>query len=302
MPSFLISIKVSPCPMASNRTMPTARMTAMRVFLVPLVGDGHDRAALDSACALARALDGRVEGLFVQPDPVEALSTLVEGASSTTIRSVTEAARASVGERRAAAAGALEAAASAAGVASVSRLHDATGDMPALVAAYGRVADLTVFPAPEIHERPRRALFEAALMHSTRATLLVPAAGLRGAPDRIAVGWNGAPEAARAVQAALPLLRGAGEVHLLGSANARHEPETLAMLAGYLAAHGIDSASHDLAGEGNIGAALLGRAASVGAEMLVMGGYGRSRMQELIFGGATRHVLNHLDLPVLLAH
>jgi len=48
--------------------------------------------------------------------------------------------------------------------------------------------------------------------------------------------------------------------------------------------------------------ALLAKAKELGADLLVMGGYGHSRVRELIFGGATRHVLHHYDLPVLIAH
>jgi nucleotide-binding universal stress UspA family protein len=277
-------------------------MTVMRVFLVPLIGDGHDRLALDAACVLARAFSGRVDGLFLRPDPIEALSTLVEGASPAAIRAVTRAAQESLEERLAAATAALEAATTPGDGRVASRLHDVTGDTAALVAAYGRVSDLTVFAGPGIDDRPRYAMFEAALLHSTRATLLVPAAGLPAAPTRMAVAWNGTPEAARAVQAALPLLRAASEVHLLGSGSPRREPAALAFLADYLRVHEIDSVSHDLTGDGAIGAALVGAAKTQGAEVLIMGGYGRSRMQEMIFGGVTRHVLHHLDMPVLFAH
>lgn len=271
----------------------------MRVFLVPLVADDHDRVALAGAFALAAHMEGRVEGLFVRPDPIDTLSQLTEGASPEAIRSVTRAARETLDERHGAAAAALDAAAQP-GV--TARLLEATGDPATLVAAYGRTADLIVFPVATVNDRPRRSMFEAALFHSSRATLLVPAGGMAGPPERIAVAWNGTPEAARAVQAARPLLSAAREIHLIGIGNPRLEPAKLESLAAYLEVHGIASTSHRVSGDGGVGGALLRGAQEHAADLLVMGGYGRSRMQELIFGGATRHVIGHADLPVLLAH
>lgn len=128
-----------------------------------------------------------------------------------------------------------------------------------------------------------------------------------GRLDCIAVAWNGAPEGLRATHAAMPLLERAKRVILLGgqrrdplSQIGWHPPFDI---AGYLRRHGIEPERRDIkAGDGNAGEALLDAAAANGADLLVMGAYGRSRFSEWVFGGATRHVLEHAALPVLMRH
>lgn len=274
----------------------------MRVFLVPLVADDHDFVALESAAGLAAAAGGAVEGLFVRPDPVEALSTLVEGASAQTIRSLARATAEGLDERSGKVRAALVRAAGSAGLGGErARFNEATGDFRTTLAAFGRVADATVLVGGAAGE-VRRVAFEAALFHSARPVLLLARRAMPAPPVRLAVAWNASPEAARVVQAALPWLSQAREVHLLGAGTPRLEPEGLPALARYLAAHGIEATSHELRADGSIGSALLGKAKDLDAGCLIMGGYGRSRMQEMIFGGATRHILAHPDLPLLLAH
>jgi nucleotide-binding universal stress UspA family protein len=126
-------------------------------------------------------------------------------------------------------------------------------------------------------------------------------------PDTIAIAWNGSTESMRAVHAALPLLRMAGRVVLLYgeralpfSSLAWQPPLDVEQ---YLTRHEIKftkrlfDASADVAG-----AELLRAAYKVQANLLVMGGYGRSRFSEWMLGGATLHILEHSDIPVLLRH
>jgi len=274
----------------------------MRVFLVPLVADEHDVVALESAAGLAAASGGAVEGLFVRPDPVEVLSTLVEGASAKTIRSLTRATAEGLDERSGKVQGALASAAGNAGLGDDrARLNETTGDFRTTVAAFGRIADATVLVGGTTGD-VRRMAFEAALFHSARPVLLLGGRPLTTPPERLAVAWNGSPQAARVVQAGLPWLSQAREVHLLGVGSPQLMPEGLPALARHLAGHGIDTTSHELRADGSIGSALLGKAKDLDASCLMMGGYGRSRMQEMIFGGATRYILGHPDLPLLLAH
>jgi nucleotide-binding universal stress UspA family protein len=71
----------------------------------------------------------------------------------------------------------------------------------------------------------------------------------------------------------------------------------------YLQWRGIACTRHAVTAEDEpVGAALLKAAAEVGADLLVMGGYGRTRLSELVLGGVTRHVLAHSPLPLLLSH
>jgi nucleotide-binding universal stress UspA family protein len=114
----------------------------------------------------------------------------------------------------------------------------------------------------------------------------------------IVAGWNGSREAARAVHEALPFLTAAERVVLcaVGEEAARH----LEAAATALRRHRVPVHPEQVDGpDGNAGETLLARAAAHGADLLVMGAYGHGRLRELMFGGATRHVLREATLPVL---
>lgn len=123
----------------------------------------------------------------------------------------------------------------------------------------------------------------------------------------IAIGWNGSQEAVRAIHAALPLLQRATRVVLLEGALRRTYPEITWKppldIDLYLQRHAVHAEHRPLGNDaGEAGEALLEGAAHVGADLLVMGAYGRSRFSEWALGGATRHVLADAALPVLLRH
>ncbi|WP_295999043.1 universal stress protein [Rugamonas sp.] len=159
------------------------------------------------------------------------------------------------------------------------------------------------------------------VMHAGRPVLLVPYAGLAGNVNgngagvgrHILIGWDGGKEAARAVTAALPLLQRAAHVHL---AIFDEEPggpageQAGADIAQYLARHGVASETvvRHVKRQGlftqspAIGDAMLGLAAELGCDLLVLGAYGHSRLRETLLGGVTRNVLAATTLPVLMAH
>ena len=124
---------------------------------------------------------------------------------------------------------------------------------------------------------------------------------------RVAIAWNGSPEAIRAVHSALPLLQRANEVLLLRGAPKEAFQEVSWKppfdIDAYLQRHGIRARSQDLlTNEHTAGEALLEQADRFHADLLVMGAYGRTRFSEWALGGATRHVLWHARLPVLFRH
>jgi nucleotide-binding universal stress UspA family protein len=146
-------------------------------------------------------------------------------------------------------------------------------------------------------------IFAAAL-----PAVVVPAQAVdRVTLDCIAFAWNGSPEATRALCAALPLLKRASRVLVLvgeqrGSASAIDWKPAFD-LGGFLRRHGIGFESRDFSADSDTaGARLLDECTAMNADMLVMGMYGRGRFSEWILGGATRHILRHAPLPVLLCH
>jgi len=131
--------------------------------------------------------------------------------------------------------------------------------------------------------------------------LVLPRGGWSGEIGRrVLVGWNGSKQAARALADALPFLRAAERVWLV----ALGEDLTAAGLeevAARLRAQGIEPVAERHEPQGPAGAQLLDLAHRHGMDLLVMGAYSHSRLRELVLGGATRHVLGHADLPVLLS-
>ena len=143
------------------------------------------------------------------------------------------------------------------------------------------------------------------LLGTGRPVLLVPyALGDLSVGKRIMVAWNGSRESARAVADAMPILEAARHVTIM-AVNPGPElgDEPCGDIALHLARHGVDAeAAHLQTDELSPGDAILSRASDIGADMLVMGAYGRSRLRELVLGGVTRHMLNHMTVPVFMTH
>ena len=125
--------------------------------------------------------------------------------------------------------------------------------------------------------------------------------------DRIVVGWNGSHEAARAVFDALPVLKRASEVHFTVVDPQKMDDRTAkwagADISETVARHGVKASADTYPTNGeDPGIALLEHAKDLGAGLIVMGAYGHSRLREFILGGATRTILEEMDIPVLLSH
>jgi nucleotide-binding universal stress UspA family protein len=123
-------------------------------------------------------------------------------------------------------------------------------------------------------------------------------------PERILIAWNGSGEAARAIKAALPLLRRATEVMVLDGEHPGpigFSPPPLG-LRDWLRRQGVVAQWSSLDVVNDVGMALQARAQAMRAELLVMGAWGHSRMNELVLGGATRWLLDNAAQPLLLSH
>jgi nucleotide-binding universal stress UspA family protein len=169
----------------------------------------------------------------------------------------------------------------------------------------GRAFDLIVVGRPGSgRDGTRMATVESALFDSGRPVLIVPpsAAGAT-LGDAIVISWNGSAETARAVSFAMPFLIRARRVVVLTVKGAMVEGPSGEQIAATLRLHGVAATALTHEDEGRSpGAAILAQARQLGADLLVKGAYTQSRIRELIFGGATRHILEHTGLPVLMAH
>ncbi|MEZ5937251.1 MAG: universal stress protein [Hyphomonadaceae bacterium] len=265
--------------------------------------DGH---VLDVAGALARRTDGFVTGLAVEWIP--ALPTVVEGwvVDARWGEMVAEA-RVRLEEHR------VELEKALANVIDRSAAYSMLvepGAARGAMAVYARRAGITVTARPDkgLLNDQRVAAVESMLFESGRPVLIAPP-GWKGATlgDRPFVCWDSGREAARALGDAIPLFGKHGQV-VVATVDAKPSIEGHGDMPGvdissHLARAGqtvelrnIDSAGRDEA------EAVLDEARAAGADLIVMGGYGRSRFSEFVFGGMTRNMLAKSEIPILMSH
>jgi nucleotide-binding universal stress UspA family protein len=175
------------------------------------------------------------------------------------------------------------------------------------VIARARYADLAVLAQPAPEETDAATDYDSPaeiVMSLGRPVLMVPYAGTYAdAGKRILAAWSGTRESARALADALPFLAGASEVTVL-TVNPEGEAGPMeADLKKWLGAHGIKGKTRVAhTKEIEVGDVLLSAAADLSADLIVMGAYGRSRLRELVLGGATHSIFRHMTAPVLMSH
>jgi nucleotide-binding universal stress UspA family protein len=143
---------------------------------------------------------------------------------------------------------------------------------------------------------------QSVLIASGKPALIVPHIGVRSPNlDCVFVAWKESREAARAVSAALPIMRKARTVYVALDKAAGAYTDLLPL---YLQRHGVQAQYHTMPADAGsqVGELMLSMAADFGADLMVMGCYGHSRGRELVLGGASRTVLQSMTLPVLMSH
>jgi len=166
----------------------------------------------------------------------------------------------------------------------------------------GRTYDLTVLSRPGKGGAPMSTL-EASLFDSGRPVLMAPPSSPKSMGRTVLIHWNASTEMACAISMALPILHKAQRVMLLAvEGSIVPGPSTKDGLR-HLADHGIAATEKTLGARGQRpGEVILAEARAQGADLLIKGAYTQSRLRQIIFGGATQHILAAADLPVFLAH
>ncbi len=168
----------------------------------------------------------------------------------------------------------------------------------------GRLFDLIVAGRPvKDAPSPRMSTLETLLFESGRPVLIAPPTPPRALGKVILIAWNGSTESARAVALAMAFLARAKKVVVLAVEGGTVAGPNAGEMAEHLRHNGISAeASGARPEERTIGQAILDEAATLGADLLVKGAYTHSRLRQMVFGGATSHILAEADLPVLMAH
>lgn len=286
---------------------------AIKLVLVPITGTDEDGAVLEAAWSLATRFAAHMEVLHAQLDPRDAVPFLGEGASGALIQQIMEAAQRDAATRTTRARASFEdwrqrhsIPLAAPGVASgpTASWREDVGAEDEVVGRRGRLADLIVVrqPASQGNIVPTVS-FEAALLDTGRPVLAIPATGTAHISDGpVLVAWNGSVESGRAIWAAIPLLEKAPRVSIL-SVLEDDKAADGSKVVEYLAWHGVKADLLPTARkESNVGAQILAEATGLGASLLVMGAYTRSRLRRMVFGGVTEHVLTNATIPAFMMH
>lgn len=283
-------------------------------ILAPLTGGPRDAQVLAGAVAAALPFGAHVAALFVRLDPTLAMPFYGEGVSAVVVQEVMDASKEASDRAAQAARATLDGLARSTGVAQTEAcekrdaptvsFREALGNFADCVTRAARLSDLVVFAAPKEDERAGIAeAIDAALLEARRPVLLSARAIAPGFAEKIVIGWNASVPSAQAVTAALPFLKRAKIVEILGVEEKDAPCAQCGEIVEYLSLHGIAAVSREVKAESRpVADVLLESAAGSGAGLLVLGGYGHSRWREIFTGGITRHAIAHADLPLFLVH
>lgn len=176
------------------------------------------------------------------------------------------------------------------------------GDL--FLASHGRIFDVVVLARPLAGKaQPSMASIEAVLFESGRPVLIAPPVPPTTLGQTVVIAWNGSTETARSVAFAGPLLEQADRVVVLSIEGWSVPGPSGDQLARALQRRGVKAeALMTTRDRRNDGEAILSQTATLGGDLLIKGAYTQSRLRQMIFGGATSHVLAHATMPVLMAN
>jgi len=272
-------------------------------LVVNLGGSGTTDVTAGYAISMAKAYGAHVVGVAFVYEPVIPGSLL--GGIPTDLIEVQREENAKAAKTAVAN---FEAAAKSASVLAETRLLDAS--IAGASDLFGRIArrfDIAVVgQAPREQGVSEELLIEGALFGSGRPVIVVPQ--IQSQPlklDKVMVCWDGSRPAARAIGDAVPMLERAKAIEIVVVTGERDKSGEItgANMKRHLARHGINvEIKRIAAGSADVQTAILAHAADSGADFIVMGGYGHSRLREFILGGVTRSILKSMPVPVLMSH
>jgi len=274
---------------------------AIKQVLLPLLGDpGPGSAAAITKCVkVAASFDAEIIAIAVEEDVSVRPQNLISADFPEEVKSTTDA----QGLLRAFAAAIGEI-----GVRNVQKLqHLTAGDAPKYLAQCARLKDLSIVPVKPDDDKMEKVI-EGLIFRSGRPILLCPeelAAELPVNFDRVVIAWDHSAPAARVLGDALVMLHRARHVQIITATdgNTAAEQQSGAAVVGHLAKHGINASFETVRIDGSSVGKILGAEVKVrGADLLVMGAYGHSRVSEWILGGATKTIIARPPCWVMMSH
>ena len=275
---------------------------SFRSVLVHVDATERGKRNLAAAVSLVEAYDAHLTGLYVKPP-----TSLPSYASVHVPPEVFEMIEQDQEKLASEAEKMFNDAMAAAGREDRSDWHYAAGPIAETISRIGRCSDLIIIGQEEedVDVATYTEVPDDVVISAGRPVLIVPYTGKGNATgDHVMVAWDHSRESARAVCDALPMLKRASSVSVV-SVDPKHGEGDVpgADIARFLSEHGIKARVNRFTDkELAVDDVLLNQAADSGADMLVMGAYGHSRLREMVLGGVTRHILDHMTVPVLMSH
>jgi nucleotide-binding universal stress UspA family protein len=265
-------------------------------IMAPLAGGPGDAAVLSAAAQLAAAFSAELAAVYTPADVADLMPWMGEGFMGGVQIAAVESLKEAASEGQRAAQAAFDACAYA-------RKTFVTLESPvwAGLSMQARLSDVVVFHGDAAKGRGPMAQAFQQIVAAEQRPVVVARTPLDGVAVA-AVAWDGGKEASRAVRTALPLLQKASKVVILSSPEASSRDFDPRDLQAFLAARGVSAQVEMLEAGGEVGARLLKAAQGLGATLLVAGAYGHPRLQEFIFGGATKAFLASDGPSLFLSH
>ena len=260
--------------------------------------DGCER-RLATATALANAHGAYLIGLFTKSPFMTPAPIVGRGASAAFLRELDAGLR----EQEQDVKGAFDRVTKASSISAEWLRHE--GDIAEGLAFHSHIADLLVVsqtPPETVADIVSGTRPDQTMLLAGCGTLIVPhGIGPAEVGKRVLIAWTRTREAARAVHAALPILKAAPSVTILTSRSSRQRPGEV--VRAHLARHGVKAdVRADYGDNDEPGEVILGHAHELSADLIVMGAYGHSRLREMVLGGTTQHILSRATVPILMSH
>lgn len=273
----------------------------IKSILLHMANDERHSARLETAVALARRFDAFVEVVYIATPVSMPAAVTGRGASYAFLAEATLIAHEKAAQVEHEVRAALK---------NCSFSWTVTeGDHVEVLAARATYADLAIVTQSHPAHLEDHVLLQVPdrlPIESPCPTLVLPYGHAPGTAfgRHVVVAWKNVREAGYAVRSAMPFLTAADRVTVLTvEPPGHHGTDQARDIMVYLERHGVRTHHHAHALKGgDVGEAILGCVGAVGADMLVMGAYGHSRLREMVLGGATRTVLRHLSVPALMSH
>lgn len=291
--------------MQQSASLGQEREIGVKTILVPVEHHPGLLSTLDTALLVGRMFSSYIEGFALGLDLPEAVPIDLVIGLTTTIDPQARRETAAEARRR------FESFASSHGLPRAEAHADLSfgwldGDLrgDTFLGEYGRIFDLTVVGRPDARaDVPRMATLETALFETGRPILIAPPEAPKTLGETVVIAWNHSTETARTVADAAPFLARAKRIVVLSLEGWFVKGPTGEDLARMLRRQGLPVETKTVPNPGNKpGETILSASAALGCDLLIKGAYTQSRLRQMIFGGATSHILSRTTIPVLMAH